>query len=221
MRKALVRPAPTSGARANVIRIGDRAVVSVAEGLADDQRRWAIAHELGHVELHPGVSYVGLCTGEDMLLDYLGSGREQEANAFAAELLMPEALFSPRCDVARVNWNPIKALADEFKVSMTACALRFLTFTYDRVAIVCSKNGTVQWSTATKDFGPRLNKGAKLDTWSLAYDYFAKGTCSTNPESVTASAWIPRASDDDEVVEHCFPMPRLGVVMSLLWLPVR
>lgn len=100
MRKALVRPAPTTGARANVVRIADCAIVSVAGGLPDDQRRWAIAHELGHVELHPGVSYVGLCTGEDMLLDYLGSGREQEANAFAAELLMPED-FMPGAATSR------------------------------------------------------------------------------------------------------------------------
>src|SRR5689334_5136357 len=66
MRGVLVRPAPTTGARANVIRIGDRGVVGVADGLPDDQRRWAIGHELGHFELHPDVSYVGLCTGDDL-----------------------------------------------------------------------------------------------------------------------------------------------------------
>jgi hypothetical protein len=220
MRKALVRPAPTTGARANVIRIADRAVVSVAEGLPEEQRRWAIAHELGHVELHPGVSYVGLCTGEDMLFDYLGSGREQEANAFAAELLMPEALFARKCDVARVTWTPIKSLAEEFKVSVTASALRFLAFTYDRVAVVSSKDGVVQWTRATRDFGPRLNRGSKLDSWSLAYDYFNNGECSAIPETVTASAWVPNASDSSEVVEHALPMPRLGVVLSLLWFPV-
>lgn len=219
MRKALVRPAPTTGARANVIRVADRAVISVADGLPDDQRRWAITHELGHVELHPGVSYVGLCTGEDMLLDYLGSGREQEANAFAAELLMPEDLYSPRCDVARVTWSPIKKLADEFQVSLTAAALRFLAFTYDRVAVVASKEGVVKWSRSTPDFGRRLARGDKLDSWSLAYDFFAKGQCSTAPETVTASAWVPNARDDAELVEHALPMPRLGEVLSLLWFP--
>lgn len=174
MRGALVRSTPTTGARANVIRIGNRAIVGVAGGLPEEQRRWAIAHELGHFELHPGVSYIGLCTGEDMLLDYLTSGREQEANAFAAELLMPEDLYCRRCDVSRVSWEPIKALAAEFKVSVTAAALRFLAFTYDRVAVVACKDGMVLWSRATRDFGPRLSRGSKLDSWSLAYDFFCK-----------------------------------------------
>lgn len=219
MRGALVRSSPTTGARANVIRIDKRAVVSVADGLPEDQRRWAIAHELGHFEIHPAVSYVGLCTGEDMLLDYLGDGREQEANAFAAELLMPEDLYSPRCDVARVTWSPIKALAEEFQVSATAAALRFLTFTYDRVAVVACKNSAVLWSRSTRDFGPRLSRGSKLDSWSLAYDFFAKGTCSAIAETVSASAWVPNARDGSEVVEHVLPMPRIGMTLSLLWFP--
>jgi len=219
MRGALVRPEPATGTRANVIRVGDRAIVAVAGDLPTEQRRWAIAHELGHFELHPGISYVGLCTGEDMLLDYQSSGREQEANAFASELLMPEDLFSRRCDVSRVSWAPIKTLADEFQVSVTAAALRFLAFTYDRVAVVCCKDGAVRWTRATRDFGPRLRKGDKLDRWSLAYDFFTKGMCSQIPETVSASAWVPGADDDSEVIEHVFSMPRVGVVLALLWFP--
>ena len=219
MREALVRPTPTTGARANVIRVGKRAIVSVAEGLSLEQRRWAIAHELGHLEAHPGVSYVGLCTGEDMLLDYLGSGREQEANAFAAELLMPEDLYARRCDVARVTWSPIKTLGEEFQVSVTAAALLFLAFTYDRVAVVSSKDGIVQWTRATRDFGRRLNRGEKLDKGSLAYDFFAKGQCSEAAETVDASAWVPNARDGSEIVEHSLPMPRYRTVLSLLWFP--
>jgi Zn-dependent peptidase ImmA (M78 family) len=221
IRGALVRPSPTTGARANVIRIQDRGVVSVAGGLPHEQRRWAIAHELGHFELHPGETYVGLCTGEDMLLDYLGSGHEQEANAFAAELLMPEDLYAGRCDVARVFWGPIKALAEDFQVSATAAALRFLTYTYDRVAIVSCRAGKVEWSRSTRDFGKRLARGTKLDPWSLAHDFFAKGACSPVPETVSASAWVPGARDDAEVVEHVLPMPRLNTTLSLLWFPAK
>ena len=219
MRGALVRPTPTTGTRANVIRIGDRAVIGVADGLPEDQRRWAIAHELGHFELHPGVSYVGLCTGEDLVLDYLGDGREQEANAFAAELLMPEDLYAKRCDVPKVSWGPIKTLAQEFQVSATAAALRFLAFTYDRAAVLCCKDGVVKWSRSTRDFGRRLARGDKLDSWSLTYDFFAKGSCSEKPESVNASAWVPGAHDDSELVEHVLPMPRLKMALTLLWFP--
>lgn len=221
LRNALVRPAPTTGGRANIVRLGTRAIISVADRLSAEARRWAIAHELGHLETHSGAGYLGLCTGEDMLLDHLGSGQEQEANAFAAELLMPEDLYKKRCDVARVTWAPIRALAADFQVSVTAAGLRFLAFTDDRVAVVSSKNGVVQWTFSTRDFGPRLKKGERLDPMSLAYDVFAKGRCSEVPETVDASAWVPNARDGSEVIEHLLPMSAYNTVLSLLWFPAK
>jgi len=220
-RRALVRDSPTRGARANLLRLGQRGVISVASGLPLDQRRWAIAHELGHFETHNAVSYLGVCIGEDLRFSYDTSGHEQEANAFAAELLMPEDLFGPKCDVPKVSWTPIAKLAEEFRVSVTAAALRFLAFTWDRVAIMACKDGKVVWSQSTRDFGRRLTKGAPVDQMSLAYDFFKSGQASQIPETVSAEAWVPNAQDGDEVIEHALPMPSYGIVMSLLWFPAR
>lgn len=220
MRGALVRSSPTTGARANLLRLGRQGVVSVAGELSLDQRRWAIAHELGHFEIHSGVSYLGLCTGEDLRFDYERSGRELEANAFAAELLMPEALYAKRCDVAKVSWAPIQKLAEEFQVSATAAALRFLSFTDDRVALVACKDGKVAWTQGTRNFGKRPVRGTEVDKWTLAYDFFKKERVSEIPETVNADAWIPYARDE-EVVEHVLPMPRYRMAMSLLWFPAR
>jgi len=195
-------------------------VVSVAQELPLDQRRWAIAHELGHFEIHAGVSYLGLCTGEDMRFDYDRSGRELEANAFAAELLMPEAPYARRCDVAKVSWGPIQKLAVDFQVSATAAALRFLSFTDDRVAVVACRDGKVVWTQGTRNFGKRPVPGTSVDQWTLAYYFFKKGAVSQIPETVDADAWVPEARDE-EVVEHVLPMPKYGMAMSLLWFPVR
>lgn len=218
MRGALVRPSPTTGARANLLRIGSRGIVSVADELALEHRRWAIAHELGHFEIHAAVSYLGLCTGEDLRLTYGADGREPEANAFAAELLMPESLYAKRCDVAKVSWGPIKKLAGDFQVSPTAAALRFLSFTDDRVALVACRDGKVLWTQGTRNFGKRPVRDSGLDQSTLAYDFFKKGTVSEIAESVDADAWIPEARDD-ELIEHVLPMPRYKMVMSLLWFP--
>src|SRR5690349_12940983 len=62
IRGALVRSSPTTGSRASLLRVGSRGVIGIASSLSDDQRRWAIAHELGHFETHATVSYLGLCT---------------------------------------------------------------------------------------------------------------------------------------------------------------
>src|SRR5262249_47632762 len=136
MRGALVRSTPAYGARANLLRVGDRSIIGVAPGLSSDERRWAIAHELGHFEAHAGLNgtgFVGLCSSEDMLPSYRASGLEPEANAFAEELLMPEDLFakasSDACTTAGgplLSWEPIEQLASSFGVSLAAAAIRFV-----------------------------------------------------------------------------------------------
>ncbi len=216
LRGAFVRASPSTGARANLLRLGDRGIISVADNLPHEQRRWAIAHELGHFEIHAGVSYLGLCTGEDLRFDYERSGRELEANAFAAELLMPEDSFAARCDLPKVTWAPILRLAQEFEVSPTAAALRLLSFTPDRVAVVASKDGKVLWTQGTRDFGPRPVRGSRVDQWTLAYDFFEKGQASKVAETVNAEAWIP-STREEEVIEHVLPMPRYRMALSLLW----
>jgi len=217
MRGALVRSVPARGARANLLRVGERGVIGVGDRLSPEERRWAIAHELGHFEAHAGVSFLGLCSSRDMVSAYETSGREPEANAFAAELLMPQDLFAKRCDVARVTWDPIRGLANEFQVSVTAAALRFVTFTADRVALVCMKDAVIQWCSATRDFGERPARGARVPAWSEAHAYFAGREASTKPETVSASAWCDDADDDEDMCEHLLPSPHLGSALSLLW----
>src|SRR5690349_4433632 len=63
-----------------VLRISDR-VGSRA------RRRFSIAHELGHWEMHPDLKQGRYCTESD-LIDYVRSREEVEANCFAASLLM-------------------------------------------------------------------------------------------------------------------------------------
>lgn len=220
-RGALVRAAPTRGARANLLRMGDKGVISV-EDLPVEQRRWAIAHELGHFETHANVSYLGFCTGEDLRADYHGSGREPEANAFAAELLMPEPLFQKRVDkIATPSWKAVQEIAAEFQVSLTAAAYRFVELSWERIALFISKDGKVQRSAGRRDFGQRAKRGAPLSTYSLAYDYFAKKKVWPGAQHVSAEAWSPSARSGQEVFEELFIMESYGSVLSLVWFPPR
>jgi IrrE N-terminal-like domain len=217
MRGALVRLSPARGARANLLRVGDKGIIGVSDTLSMEERRWAIAHELGHFEAHAGVSFLGLCTGADMVSAYKASGREPEANAFAAELLLPEDLCARKCDVAKLSWAPLCALAEEFGVSVMAAAIRFIELTSERAAVVCVKEGVVQWASATKDFGEKPRRGARVAEWTEAHDFFKTGKVEKKPQTVSASAWFPDASDDADLQEHVFPIPQLRIAMSLLW----
>src|SRR5579862_8107101 len=88
MRGVRIRHGRLRGARAHVVRVGARGIISLAEGLTPAEERWAIAHELGHFEAHATLEAVYAIDPSDV------DGRESEANAFAAELLMPEDLYA-------------------------------------------------------------------------------------------------------------------------------
>jgi hypothetical protein len=216
-----VREAPITGAKANLVRVGRRGMVTLSQGLSLEERRFAVAHELGHFELHEGESYLGLCTGEQLLAEYESGGAEAEANAFAAEFLMPARLFQPRTQAREVSWDVPRRLAGEFQVTLSAAALRFAELSDERTAVVLSVDGKVKWTRRSRTFGRLIERGVKLDGYSLAIDAFNGKKLPARPETVETSAWKPDARDDEVLKEHSFHVPGRRAVMTLLWLPVR
>ena len=74
--------APTGG----IIRLSDRIEHAGV-------RRFSVAHEIGHCQLgHRSTAADAVCASADVH-GHVDRGAEPEANAFAAELLMPEGLF--------------------------------------------------------------------------------------------------------------------------------
>lgn len=221
MRGLEVRDAALHGARANLVRLGDKGMVTLSGGLSFEERRFAVAHELGHFDIHKNESFLGLCTGEQFVTDYEANGTEAEANAFAAEFLMPARLFQPRTQARVVNWDVPRRLADEFKVTLSAAALRFVELSDERVAVVYSVDGKVKWRRRSRDFGRLLNPGDSLDSYSLAIDAFKGKKLPEREQTVDTKSWNPGANDEQVLKEHSIHLPNYRAVMTLLWVPVR
>lgn len=109
----------------------DRKVIVVNVAHAPARRRFTIAHELGHLLLHPGEP-VHVDQGLRINLRDAASATaeevdEIEANAFAANLLMPAEWL--RQDVSEKgidleDTNEVKRLADRYGVSAQAMLVR-------------------------------------------------------------------------------------------------
>lgn len=221
MRGALVHDVPMTGAQGRLARVGDKAMIAVSDAIAYGQRRrFVIAHEVGHLELHKTENQIALCD-EAAIDEVYDQGTEKESNAFATELLMPRSLWLKRVDVKRPDLDAVSKLADEFQVSLTAAAIRFAKLCPERCAVVFSQDGVIKWSAAGADFRHWIQWGSKLDPYSLAHDYFKKGAVGLRPETVDASAWLAsdRLGKDDDLIEHSRPIPSLKAVLSLLWIP--
>lgn len=221
-RGALVRDVALTGVQGRLTRLGDRAIIAVSTKVDyAPRRRFVVSHELGHLELHEeGENQIELCQEGDISEVY-DTGTEQEANAFAVELLMPEQLWEKRVAVKKPSLDVIAKLADEFEVSFTAATLRFAKLCPERCCAVFSQDGVIKWSAAGTDFGHWISWGSKLDPYTLAYDYFTKKRVSDLAETVSASAWLAseRLGSDDDLIEHSRPIPSLNAVLSLLWIP--
>lgn len=113
-----------------LLREGPRSIIGVNEAHAKVRQRFTVAHELGHLHLHPGRQVILDAAVRVNLRDQVSSlatDREEiEANRFAAALLMPAEWIHR--EVAGLGLTDPDALIDQmakiFKVSVAAMTIR-------------------------------------------------------------------------------------------------
>ena len=118
---------PLRGCDARIVGCGDRGLLTIDSRQIEERQRFSIAHELGHWLLHRG--QLMMCRSEEIESPSNSSkGFERDADTFAAALLMPRYLFAPAVErVARKEpWTQVGLLAEEFKTSALATALRLV-----------------------------------------------------------------------------------------------
>ena len=120
---------------AMLYRDGRRTVIGVNANHSLRRQRFSIAHELGHLCLHQGrpiiLDQLVRVNFRDERSSLATDQEEIAANAFAAELLMPEALVEREVrrhsDLITADDDQlIKKLADAFKVSTAAMSIRLV-----------------------------------------------------------------------------------------------
>jgi len=219
-RNVFVRDGPLAGAEARMVRLGDRALVTLSSTIRhEERRRFNIGHELGHFELHEA-SVLLSCTAADMN-DWTDKNRkETEANRFSAELLMPEFLFRPRC-VGVPGMKILKSLAKEFRTSLTSTAIKYLKTTGEPCALFFCHNRKIEWRTKNGSFDYNLrNEGEPVHGYSYADDAFEGMKIPDDGGLVPAYAWIndSRVDLDAEIKEATCYFPLYNAALTFLWI---
>jgi len=223
-RGVVVTEGPLDRMEARLVRQGTRGLIRVKSNIPEiGRKRFAIAHELGHWELHQGVSQLLACTEDDMVASCKTSVPEAEANYFASGLLMPTRLFTARTGGTSLSVALISELANHFGASFTAAAMRYVDASPEACALVVSSAGRVQWWRGSKDFEDQfwISAGAVLPSSTVAGSVFKGGRRPVGPEKVDISAWSERGGTEDEdvFIEECLIQERYGQILSLLRLP--
>lgn len=213
-----------NSADARLIRKGKWGIVRLKQNILEPTRkRFAVAHEIGHWQLHPSDSQWHLCTSEDMFASYETNRIEAEANYFASALLMPEHIFGPLLKKQIFSLKTISSLASFFQTSLTATAIRFTDLSQDCCAIVCSKNGKVSWWRGSSYFEKRfwIRCGSNLSQDCLAMDIL-RDKVSRKCAEVGINVWSERgysSGDGLYFVEEAFYVSQYNQVLSFLRLP--
>jgi Zn-dependent peptidase ImmA (M78 family) len=229
-RGVLVNYEKLEGAEARLVTAKERGVITVSSTVSDSRRkRFSIAHELGHFELHKGRRGLSLCISQDIG----GEPRQQpshefeeEANEFASALLMPKRFFAPLCENDERSMALISRLANDFSTSLTATALHYLKFCEDQVVVIYSEDNRIKWfrgsasfDTIRDDLGFFIDVRARLDTTTLAAKLFENPNLTFRKHKIDASCWFTpgKYRRDAMVVEDSISMPNYNAVLTLLW----
>jgi Zn-dependent peptidase ImmA (M78 family) len=214
-RGVYVRKGTLESSEARLVRCGDMAIITVNNSIPEEGRiRFAIAHELGHYELHSSSQLI-FCTKADLFIWNESKTQETEANEFAACILMPDEIFLRFLPKAP-NLNIIMDLATKFQTTLTATALRYVTLSPEPCAVVITKDGIITWFRKSSSFNFFIKVGEKL---SPNIDENDEVRVPPQPIMVPASTWLEGNFDSGALIfEHSLPLKSYGIEISLLWI---
>jgi Zn-dependent peptidase ImmA (M78 family) len=183
------------------------------------RRLFTLGHELGHYLLPTQQDLTEPCTGR--VIERWGSGispAEEEANRFAAEILMPREKILPLLQVAP-SFAAVRRIAAAFGTSLSASAYRLCDLTTFRAAVVWSQDGKARWYKASVEFERYVRLG-ELDKATFAADCFAAKPVPEQLDSVPATAWLYEQGlrEDARIWEHSILLPNYDAVLTLLHL---
>jgi hypothetical protein len=193
--------------------------IRVRAGMNAGRRRFTIGHEIGHYVLHPREGLDRSDTVANFTI-WNDAGEEAEANLFAAELIMPEFMFLPRCLGTEPSLTFVDDLASLFSTSSLATAYQYVSYTTEQVALVVSDGHQIRWSHKSKDFWPHIRRG-NLSPDSAAGEIVAgKSPNTTKMVATPAHAWLTEFDYDNEhdIMEDSRYLDYYDRTISLLWL---
>lgn len=209
------------GAEGRLTVLGSNGLITVKNNILEHgKKRFIVAHELGHFELHRTKIPTISCSDTDFHEWHERKPLEVEANYFAAELLMPEDIFEEKIQGKLLTKDLINSLTKEFLTSLTATAIRFVTLRPE-YALVCSEDSVIKWFVVNgEEFQYFLNTKGKVHSESLAYDFF-KGEKLPDkffPVSATAWIWDGRIRGSGQIKELAIGSRNYNQVLSFLYI---
>lgn len=218
-RGALVKEEAMEGADGRLAALGKYGLITVRADIPEmGKKRFVIAHELGHFELHRNEIPSLSCTDSAFREWSKKNPREMEANYFAAEILMPEEIFKRSMAGKDLSAALLRSLLEEYGMSVTATAIRIATLRPE-YALVCSSPKSIQWFVINGEHFPVfLNTKGPVHKDSLAHECFQGNDIPESFFPVEADAWIENSRQfHGTLKEYAIHLKQYDQVLSFLY----
>lgn len=142
------KPDAESGVSGMLLRHGNEFGILYASDIPSEGfQRFSVAHELGHYFLDGHIDHILPEDGMHASHAGFSSGDpyEQEADSFAAGLLMPAKFFRRLIGRARIGLADIETASSACKTSLTSTAIRYAELTDDAVAVILSTGRMIDY----------------------------------------------------------------------------
>jgi len=214
----LYRPAESYDGALLRIRDAQRGCIVINSQIREESRkRFTLAHEIGHFVL-PGQQEVSAPCKPQRIENWDADlyRPELDANRFAAEILMPRGLMADFVQ-SEPLLESIRAIARLCGTSLTASAVRLITLTPHRAAVVWSQNQKILWSKLSEGFVRWIRKGEVREN-SFAARCYRKQSVPDQLAPVPASAWLYEKGlqEGAQIWEQSVGLKNYGAVLSLL-----
>jgi len=188
---------------------------------SETQKIFTITHEMGHFfNERFKAEHLRGCKSTDLISYKSKMYNEDNANVFAAELLMHKPWFLDFTKNTEVSIELIKESANYFNVSLTAAAIRFIEIGLSPAAIIYCVNKKVKWFAVHNHFPLKfIAKDLTVPDESLASKLFNGSSTITEKRLVRAIAWFKgqyNCKSSTYLFEQCISMPNYNAVMVLL-----
>jgi len=192
--------------------------------------RFSLAHELGHYFIEDHHDYLrsgGKSHGSRS--EFVASTPiEQQADCFAAHVLMPGPLVTPIVNQDELSIELISEVADTFKTSFVSASLRAAEISHFCGAVIAVRDGEIVW---TRRSDPLIEQGIypgdkgqlRSNAAQTAWREYLDGASTITPRSGWARDWF-RIYDDDlarrlPVTESYLPARIMDTMIVVISIP--
>lgn len=190
-RQAVVRYRMMEGCEARLVAGIENAVISVnTTGVSLGRQRFSVAHELAHwlCDRHTG-SF--LCAKTDIgPQNAEAKSVEAHANAYASQLILPSYLVDPWLTGRAASLAVARAMAAEFRSSLTAAAIKLIKRTHHVAMVARYGQGRLIWHQRSMSMSPDYYVLPELHQDTDAFALSFGGAVADRSRQEPAGRWV-------------------------------